>query len=211
MGQSMITTVAERAEERLTVIFDALLIQIGDMGAKKMQSHLSGRGIDTGRLFQSIAWATPRARDNRTNGSVLKEGDLPVAPTERFSVNIGTGCPYAPQVNYGSLPMGRGGSGSVDPESGTFQEKIKEWAERHGVDTSTPEGRSHLFFIMKRIKDKGTDAIEFFENSLVDIRREARLIIDLGMQKFMGAGFKPEVIIVDAQHISKVNTRQEGK
>jgi hypothetical protein len=140
MGQSMISTFATRAEEELTRVFDAALNRIGAVGADKMRSHLSaeGGGVDTSRLSESISWATPRARDNGRNTAVLKEGDLPEAPTEKFSVNIGTGCPYAPQVNYGSLSMGRG-SGAVDPESGTFQEKIKEWVERHGVDTTTSE------------------------------------------------------------------------
>jgi hypothetical protein len=101
--------------------------------------------------------------------------------------------------------MGQG-SGAVDPESGTFQEKIKEWAERHGVDTDTPEGRQHLYRIMKSIKDNGTDAIPFFEPSLPKIRRKASVALDTSMRVHLSQGFKPEVIIVDAQHISKSNT-----
>lgn len=206
----MISTIAQEMEAVLTTIFEDACEEIGEIGAEEMRKHLlAGDGKDTERLLQSLSWATSRAR-RTISESALKEGDLPEKPTQICSVNIGTGVPYAPQVNYGSLPMGRGGSGSVDPESGTFQEKIKEWAERHGVDTSTPEGQSHLFFIMKKIKENGTDAVPFYEPSLSTIRMKAPIVINALLSKGLKQKYRPQVIIVDSQKISKVNTAAQG-
>lgn len=180
------------SEEAIIRIVQAGLNTIGAAGAEEMRSFLrEDAGVDTERLRNSISFASMTATDRSRNMNV-KNTDWLEKPNSPFAVNIGTANPYAPYVNYGSLPIGRGG-GSAEPEEGSFREKILQWAIHKWGDSE--ETRARAMGIAKAIAEHGTDAIPFFEPSFTGIRMAARKGLE-DIVAGIGASVTPTVTVV---------------
>lgn len=153
------------------VLIDAIrngLLQGGTTLKELTRDRIDERTIGQGdsRMIKS----TDFSMNNRPATEAVFPRDAIRTPNSQYEMIFGVGVPYAMYVEKGAGPHTSGNS-SVDPDGGTFIEKMKAWATRVGININTPEGKRQFENIVSHIQRNGTGATPFLlsEKQMSDI------------------------------------------
>jgi len=147
-------------EKALDRIVEGALESLGAWAAKEMKDEIESSGHnDTGRLKDSITWATSEALDRSLVGPAAEEGDVIAQPTTKLTLHIGTADGKAPYVEYGT------DAHRTDEQKEEFHQRLLEWCARHGWTSKDggPLTLSDIYPVLKKIQEEGTDASPFVQ------------------------------------------------
>jgi len=116
-------------------------------------------------------------------GSRASEKDLITAPTDPYTVSIGSAAEHAYFVEKGS--------GTHRSSTGTelFIERLNIWAKQTLGISKDDKATSYRFWLLvKHIRDTGTDEKPFVEPSREYINGLARGVLDKAIAKFTRTG-----------------------
>ena len=138
---------SENTIKKIQKGIDKGLIRAGQFGQSTAQKAVrQQRAIDTGRLVNSISYATidrSAKPSNFVGSGIVDDRDLVKKPLKKNELIIGTNVYYAPMIENGSGPLRKG------ENEQTFDEAIRGWARRKGI---TDEGT--IFIIKRAIRNR---------------------------------------------------------
>lgn len=166
------TSAAELIDKLITAIYAGLGVA-GKTLQGQMVSNLEAFPVnDTGRLKDSIAFATTLNRGAPVMaGSNYQEEDKIEAPETPYTMAVGTVCPYAAVIEHGSTAHKSAGPGVEG--KGSFDERIRAWALRHGISDENV-----IFLIKRKIARDGLVARPF----VAPVRAIAQPIVQKAVQ-----------------------------
>lgn len=129
MAKSTAAGIAKILEDQI----EAGFLVIGEEVKEVIQANVHAVAFDTGRLQDSVDFAT-KNRQATAKGKATAI-DMIKSPTTTFTLHIGTACPYAIPIEFGSA-YGTVHRNPGGVEGGSMRERIKEWALRHGIPES---------------------------------------------------------------------------
>ena len=133
---------------------------------------------DTGRLADSIQYSTTKIKP-KIGGRAKSGVDEITQPTEPLTLYLGTGCPYAPCIEYGTN-YGTSSKGHGGVEGGSFRDRIKAWAARHGIE------EKYVSAIINSIIRRGwLPARPFMQPSEQEVSALAKRMMDGAMAKIV--------------------------
>lgn len=177
-------------EDIVTRAVEGAFMQIGPEAVDIISNNLVDYSMDTGRLVSSITFTTDKVKAKMGPGA--KETDALSQPKEPLTMYIGTGCPYAEYVEYGSPPHSQNSPANSAIQDGeTFWDRIKAWAARHGID------EKGAYPIMMKIKEKGIRQQPFMTPAEQPIFALARMIMALEVKKLVDAIPSKKPIVVE--------------
>lgn len=137
---------------------------------------------DTGRVRDSITWATSQATNRAMVGSAAQEGDVIKPPSVPGIVFIGTAVPYAPYVEYGTYAHGQNREMMEQ-----FINNLLEWAARHGWQARDGGELkySDIYPLIKKIRENGTDEMPFVRPVLAELNSGGLSVIRGAFQNLM--------------------------
>lgn len=165
-------------------IYNALS-KIGLDASNKLKDNLeSAGGVASDRLKDSITFTTDQIVAKRQGAA--KDEDMLEKPTEKYTLLVGTACPYGRYYEFGTGPHSGHGSGGEE-----FKKNMFEWGKRKGYSDDT------INAIMEHIKKHGTKAHPFFYQSVMAIRSGASIILkeQIGRMLQTIAPEKQEIVI----------------
>jgi hypothetical protein len=157
----------------------AALEAMGKHLAEKMKEPLEGKHEDTGRLRDSITWATKDATGRDLVGPSAEESDVISQPESVGVLHIGTAVPYAPPVEYGSGPHVANGEQSQE-----FTDRLTDWARRHGF------AENDIYYLIQYIRKNGTEQIEFINPTKQYAEGAGSAALNDIIRRFMREEFK---------------------
>jgi hypothetical protein len=140
---------------------------IGPRLAKIMKGVMKeNEQTDMGRTENSVTWATYNAVDRAlAKGPGVLDTDIIGKSDNRLGLNIGTAVPYAEYIEHGSTHHQSGSPA----ESKRFVSNMLAWAQRHGFRKKDGSmgtlNEDDIYPLLKKIRDYGTDANPFLEES----------------------------------------------
>lgn len=145
---------AEIKDKLDEAIYNGLMHLGQDVQSMMYNNLLDAPSVDTGRLIDSIAYRTDKMPSPVMAGGSAQEVDKISKPETTYTVKVGTACPYAPFIEHGSGPHSGESVGAEN--TGSFDERIREWAARHGIT----EERD-IYWLKKKIAQRGVKANPF--------------------------------------------------
>jgi hypothetical protein len=154
-------------KEKLYKLRDTLPQEIGREGVEILRDATESKNV-TNRLHDSFSWASKKSSSGV--GPTADSTDAVPRPETLGAVNIGTLCPYAASINYGTTNNFKYGENGAPANFTELKKAIEEWLKAR-ISQGTWNGpevekvHSVAYTIAKNIEKYGTDAFPFWEES----------------------------------------------
>jgi hypothetical protein len=177
----------DNIEKALNTAASAALAAMGVDLAKEMKSNLEAGGSnDTGRLGDSITWATKDAIGRDLIGAAAKESDVISQPTGNAELHVGTAAPHGVYVEYGTGPHVANGEQNQE-----FIDNLVAWANRHGWtgEDGGPATEKDIYPLIKKIREEGTTEHPFVRPTEAYANGEGSAVLSDILNRFLKQGF----------------------